>query len=101
MLSGMQSALPGVYALQGDSLTRFNANWQIINNTYASEITNTDSYSGYGGVDLGSSVLTSQSLSQGMMTMAHTGLDALGIVPALGEAADGANAALYAYEGDY
>ena len=35
------------------------------------------------------------------MTMAHTGLDALGIVPALGEAADGANAALYAYEGDY
>jgi len=52
MLSGMQSALPGVYALQGDSLTRFNANWQIINNTYASEITNTDSYSGYGGVDL-------------------------------------------------
>jgi len=36
-----------------------------------------------------------------MKALAHTGLDVLGLVPGVGEIADGTNALLYASEGDY
>jgi RHS repeat-associated protein len=54
-----------------------------------------------GTVDPGAPMLTSETLSEGAMSLAHAALDIAGIVPGIGEIADGTNAALYAYEGDY
>jgi hypothetical protein len=93
---------PQLYPLQGEFLDRYNAEWQVINNTQPSAIPSAPLLlQGPGVVDPGPELLTSESLGAAMMNAAHTFLDGVGTVEGVGTVADLGNAALYAWEGDY